>query len=190
MTVPLRYGLADTFLTEPEVSPPAPFSAVASRILLSDEPSRHFAIIGGADLLGAAPGYSTGPVDTKAYVRFNIQQKPEETTFIVYKMIYATVSAHANVFGYGSGQLPPAAPTLSTILPGGVGIAEPRDPVSSFVEPLRRLTDQLLHKRPFEAPAKVSVLAELALLRLRERRDEDIDQWARRLIDGLPDADD
>jgi len=190
MTVPLRYGLADTFLTEPEVSPPASLSAATSRILLSDEPSRHFAIISGADLLGAAPGYSTGRVDTKAYMRFNIQRNPEQTTFIVYKMIGATLSAHANVFAYGSGPLPPAAPSLDTILPGGFGIAEPRDPVSSFVEPLRRLTDQLQRKRPFEAPAEVSVLAELALRRLRERRDEDIDQWARRLIDGLPDADD
>ena len=237
MTARPRYGLADAFLTEPAVSPPASSATATSRTLLSDEPShsfevgqarmitgelapgdprwlygtlqamhsrfgalpgrdfgsirptQDFAIIGGAGLLGGVLGYSSNEAGTEANAGPVGGPNPTDRPFVVYGALDAALLGHANVCTYVSGPLPTAAASIDTSVRAGVfGIAGLKDQVSNVVEPLRRLTEQLQQKRLFDAPVEVRVLAELALRRLGERRDEDVDQWARRLIDGLPDA--
>lgn len=241
MTAPLRYGRADTFLTEEEVSPPASVTTT-SRALLSDEsshsfevapggravtvgvarsepwwlygtvhaaqrlsalaenwrlcsirPANEFTIIGGTHaIVGMLDAALLGPI-AEPTLGPPTRQNPAETTFIVYGAMDAplTPSVPANMCAYGLGFLSAAAPAVDPAARvAAFGMAEPRDSVASFVEPLRSLTEQLEQRTPFEAPVKVRMLAELALRRLAEHQQDDIDRWARHLIDGLPDADD
>ncbi len=152
------------------------------------------ATIGGSPAVGGVFGGSIIRADAEATAVEPLgDQNPAETTFIVYGVMDAPLapSVPANVCTYGSGFLSAAAPAIDPAARlAAFGMAEPRDPVSSFVEPLRMLTELLEQRRPFEAPVEVRVLADLALRRLEERQQDDIDRWARRLIDGLPDADD